>query len=262
MRNISLREQDIHTGNLILVNREFAYTDDKTTALVPVQEQIPSVLLRRRAVVLLSDLMRKIKGWEKIVPVSGWRSLREQQEIWNDSLAENGREFTEKYVAVPGHSEHQTGLAIDLGLKQEKIDFIRPDFPYHGLCQTFREEAAGYGFVERYPAGKEAITGIGHEPWHFRYVGVPHAEIMTKTGMVLEEYLTYLKQFSYEKNCLLYQSGKKEFEVSYLPALPASNTTLMIEADTPYLLSGNNMDGYIVTRWKDKKEHEPERASH
>ncbi|MFQ9411875.1 MAG: D-alanyl-D-alanine carboxypeptidase family protein [Evtepia gabavorous] len=59
--------------------------------------------------------MAAIGGWKEIVPVSGWRALEEQQAIWEDSLAENGLPFTQTYVAYPGHSEHQTGLAIDLG---------------------------------------------------------------------------------------------------------------------------------------------------
>ena len=111
------------------------------------------------------------------------------------SLLENGEEFTNKFVARPGHSEHQTGLAIDLGLKQPDIDFLRPNFPYEGICQTFRELAADYGFIERYPVGKEAITGIAHEPWHFRYVGVPHAKIMVDHNWTLEEYHLHLSPF-------------------------------------------------------------------
>lgn len=66
----------------------------------------------------------------------------------------------------------------------------RPAFPYEGVCQMFRERAAEFGFVERYPAGKEPITGIAHEPWHFRYVSPPHARAMVRRGLVLEEYLT------------------------------------------------------------------------
>ncbi len=115
--------------------------------------------------------------------------MEEQTQIYEDSLRENGGEFTKKFVALPGCSEHQTGLAIDLGLCKEEIDFICPDFPYEGICQKFRQMAPDYGFVERYPAGKEKVTGIGHEPWHFRYVGRPHARIMTDRGLVLEEYL-------------------------------------------------------------------------
>ena len=79
-------------------------------------------------------------------------------------------------------SEHQTGLAIDLGLASEEIDVIRPNFPYSGVCAAFRKQAADYGFILRYPAGKEAVTGIAYEPWHFRYVGVPHARFMLNRG--------------------------------------------------------------------------------
>lgn len=117
--------------------------------------------------------MAELDGWRYITAVSGWRSQEEQREIYLQSLLENGEEFTNQFVASPGHSEHQTGLAIDLGLKQPDIDFLRPYFPYKGICQTFRELSTDYGFIERYQAGKEAITGIAHEPWHFRYVGVP-----------------------------------------------------------------------------------------
>ena len=122
-------------------------------------------------------------------PVSGWRSFEEQTDIYQNSLVKNGRSFTRKYVALPGHSEHQTGLAIDLGLRGPELDFIRPDFPYTGICQRFRERAVDFGFVERYPAGKEAVTGITHEPWHFRYVGPAHAREIVRRGLALEEYL-------------------------------------------------------------------------
>lgn len=116
--------------------------------------------------------------------------MEEQEKLYQNALTESGPQFTEQYVALPGHSEHQTGLAIDLGLRQPEIDLIRPAFPYEGICQKFRELAPLYGFVERYPENKEAVTGIAHEPWHFRYVGCPHAQCMTGLGLTLEEYLT------------------------------------------------------------------------
>lgn len=177
-------------NSLVLVNLAHAFPPDTAPDLVPVHPDYPQLLLEREAVEALSRLMERLDGWRSIVPVSGWRSMEEQTQIYNDSLAENGLAFTQKYVALPGHSEHQTGLAIDLGLKGESIDFIRPDFPYEGICQTFRELAPAYGFIERYPAGKEAVTGIAHEPWHFRYVGIPHAENMARLGLTLEEYLS------------------------------------------------------------------------
>ena len=176
-------------NSLILVNLQNAYPAGTEQDLVPVQAEYPDILMEREAAQALSRLMAQIDGWKFIVPVSGWRSQEEQQTIWDESLRDSGLEFTRQFVALPGHSEHQTGLAIDLGLRSEKIDFIRPDFPYDGICGTFRELAPSYGFIERYPKGKEAVTGIAHEPWHFRYVGTPHAGEMTRRGLTLEEYL-------------------------------------------------------------------------
>lgn len=191
---------------LKLVNRDYAI--EKNIAeeeLRPVGGT--DVLLERQAAYALEQLMERINGWRWIVPVSGWRSQREQQQIWDDSLRENGLEFTKTYVALPGHSEHQSGLAIDLGARGDTIDFIRPDFPYGGICGVFRALAPDYGFIERYPRGKEALTGIGHEPWHFRYVGTPHARIMTAHGLVLEEYAAMLPGEMYLRSR---KSEKKE----------------------------------------------------
>jgi len=148
------------------------------------------VCLASEAAGALAALLDKIQAAGRIVPVSGWRSEAEQQALWRQSEADNGLPFTEQYVARPGCSEHQTGLAIDVALAEdgEPIDFIRPYFPYDGLAGRFRFYAADYGFVERYPAGKEAVTGIAHEPWHFRFVGRRHALAMVRAGQCLEEY--------------------------------------------------------------------------
>lgn len=256
MKAISLQKQNIYTGNLILVNGEYGYKEGESDLLMPVLNEVSHILLKYRAVVLLSSLMEEIRGWENIVPVSGWRSGKEQQEIWNSSMEENGKEFTRKYVAFPGHSEHQTGLAIDLGLKKEVVDFIRPDFPYTGICQAFRERAAEYGFIERYPSGKEAITGIGHEPWHFRYVGMPHAAIMREKNMTLEEYISFVKRFPYGKMHYCYNGGNREILVSYLKAKDSEETVLEIDEALPYCVSGNNVDGFIITQWRMRNGNE------
>lgn len=247
---LSLLNAQIYSGNLILVNREFGFVEQSTDELLPVQEEFSHIKMQRRAVVLLSKLLDDIQAWNSIVPVSGWRSLQEQQDIWDDTRRERGLEFAQKYVALPGHSEHQTGLAIDLGLKQDKIDFVCPEFPYHGICQTFRSRAADYGFVERYPAGKEHITGIGHEPWHFRYVGIPHAKIMARNELTLEEYISFIKQFPYGKRRLSIQLGGQGLFVSYRKADIPDKTELNIDERAPYSLSGNNMDGFILTEWR------------
>ncbi len=246
---LTLNEQSIHAGNLILVNASHGIQGDPEDVLVPACSRFPEILLQRCAATLLNELMKEIQGWDFIVPVSGYRSREEQQRIWDDSLRENGAEFTKKYVAVPGHSEHQTGLAIDLGLKAEHIDFIRPDFPYSGICQTFRERAAKYGFILRYPAGKEKITGISHEPWHFRYVGVPHAEIMVQRGLTLEEYTDFIRQFSYESKPYLTQNGSGQIQIGFLPPALAAQCAADLPEAHPHIISGNNVDGFILTEY-------------
>lgn len=171
---------------LILVNMENPYREEYVRELVPLSS---GILLEREAAVNLLRLLESINGYKDIVPVSGWRSVWEQQEIWDNSVKENGIIFTRRFVAAPLHSEHHTGLAVDLALKTENIDFICPEFPYSGICQIFREAAPRFGFIERYPEDKEHITKISHEPWHFRYVGREAATEIVKRGVCLEEFL-------------------------------------------------------------------------
>lgn len=248
-----LKQKSIHNGNLILVNAKYKFHSATFNDLTFVTEQNPNIQINRSAATLLSELMRKINGWNKIVPVSGWRSLQEQQSIWNNSLKENGLEFTQKFVAIPGHSEHQTGLAIDLALKRENIDFICPEFPYSGICQAFRQHAASYGFVERYPSGKEAVTKIGHEPWHFRYVGIPHALIIQENNLTLEEYIDFIRNYPYGTRSYHYTQNGLNALVSFFEA-DASVNTFSIEENMPFCISGNNIDGFIITQWRNPNE--------
>ena len=247
MSTITLSKEQIHKGNLILVNREYGIQPASEEPLAPASDATPEILLQRCAATLLNQLMQEIQGWHSIVPVSGWRSGEEQQKIWDDTLRESGLAFTRKFVAIPGHSEHQTGLAIDLGLKQEHIDFICPDFPDTGICHSFRLKAAKYGFILRYPAGKEQITGIGHEPWHFRYVGIPHAQIMEENKLTLEEYMEFIRLHSYRDKKYRLQNGIQEIAVSFLDK---NSFEIELPDNHPYTVSGNNIDGFILTEWR------------
>lgn len=243
MRTVHLSRAQIFTGPLLLVNREHPLKNASPAALVPVDSRHPDILLEYRAVQLLTACIQKVGGAREIVPVSGWRSQEEQQRIWDDSMAESGETFTRQYVALPGCSEHQTGLAIDLGRAARHIDFIRPAFPYDGACGKFRRLAAQYGFIERYQHGKEEITGIAHEPWHFRYVGTPHAQLMVEHGLCLEEYRDFLRQGP--QSCLLLNG--KMAQVFYVPS--TGETTDVELPDGCCQVSGDNVDGFIVTAW-------------
>lgn len=234
----------IHNGLLILVNAEHPIQHMERPVLAPA---VPGsdILLDTRAAAMLSGLISRIGAAGEIVPVSGWRSEAEQREIWDGSMRDSGEEFTRKYVALPGCSEHQTGLAIDLALRVDNIDFIRPEFPYDGVCGRFRALAADYGFVERYQSGKEGVTGIAAEPWHFRYVGRPHARIMCEIGLCLEEYVEYLRAYPYPERLLEVRGEVYEAEVGFAGARDALGLP-----DAPYQVSGNNVDGYIYTLWR------------
>ncbi|MBR3928990.1 MAG: M15 family metallopeptidase [Clostridia bacterium] len=107
---------------------------------------------------------------------SGYRSYERQQEIYAESKP--------GYAQKPGASEHQTGLCFDVTAMNSGDGFENTE-QYAWL----RQNAYKYGFIQRYPANKSHITGISHEPWHYRYVGVAAAEYIHKNNITLEEYL-------------------------------------------------------------------------
>ena len=134
MREVLLPQEMIRTGDLILVNAQFPFRETGTDRfLLPASFGGNRVLLDGRVARLLEKLVLDLGGGETLCPVSGWRSQEEQETIYTRSLQEHGQHFAEQYVALPGHSEHQTGFAVDLGLRSETIDFLRPDFPYEGI---------------------------------------------------------------------------------------------------------------------------------
>lgn len=250
MKTLILNRQDIGRGDLILVNPSnpinYELKDDRLTS---VRADFPNISLKDKVVGRLAELTDFLSCERKIVPVSGFRTLKEQQKIYSDSMHENGREFTQKYVAIPGCSEHQTGLAIDLAENKSDIDFIRPSFPYTGVCQEFRKISVKYGFIERYPKGRESITQIAHEPWHFRYVGYPHSKLIYERGLVLEEYIEHIKRFSYGNVHLRLRNARQEFEIFYVPMRSDKSVEIMIQDGIPFQISGNNDDGFIITLW-------------
>ena len=114
--------------------------------------------------------------------VSGYRSYYLQKTIYNNYVKSDGQSLADTYSARPGHSEHQTGLAFDVGA----IDYNLGNTP-RGIW--LKEHAHEYGFIIRYLKGKEHITGYKYEPWHIRYVGLEHASKIYERGITLEEYL-------------------------------------------------------------------------
>lgn len=250
---MTLHRENIYRGNLLLVNEQYPLRERKVEGLIPADGRFPDILLKGDAANILQYILAKISAGNAIVPVSGYRSVEEQTAIFQDSLKENGEEFTRQFVALPNHSEHQTGLAIDLGMKKDKIDFICPDFPYEGICDVFRKAAPDYGFIERYPKEKESITGISHEPWHFRYVGYPHSKLMNERGFSLEEYTEFIKEYREDRRLICKQGNKTQIEIYYVPA-DSEETRVSPPDGAVCQVSGNNVDGFVVTVWRKEDE--------
>ncbi|SEN83467.1 D-alanyl-D-alanine dipeptidase/carboxypeptidase [Amphibacillus marinus] len=252
MSTVALTWQDVCQGQLMLINAENPIK--RATAvneLAPVTSSYAAILFNKKAASQLELLVSQVNGQEQIVPTSGYRSIEEQRTIYQNSLVKHGREFTNLYVAKPGCSEHQTGLAIDLAEANEQIDFIRPAFPDEGVFRQFKQLASQYGFIERYPVWGTNRTHIGHEPWHFRYVGHPHAELIKLKQFTLEDYIDFLEQFEGLGKSLEIEVNGQCFTIVRISIDVKQTTTFEIPERMQYMISGNNRDSVIVTLWEE-----------
>ena len=120
--------------------------------------------------------------------VSGFRTGTEQDQLYVSYTQNFGPEAADSISARPGHSEHQTGLAIDIA-NTDGTCALESCFADTLAGSWAAANAQHYGFIIRYPAGAEHITGYAHEPWHLRYVGTEHARTMHDAGTTLEEFL-------------------------------------------------------------------------
>ena len=252
MKKIVLRSKDIHKGNLILINQKYPIQikeEEIIRDLTPIGNSSNKHFINKNTAKALQHILNQINSKDRIVPVSGFRSRREQVDLYTNSIRDNGLEFTQQFVAKPDESEHQSGMAIDLGENKRNIDFICPDFPYNGVFNKFREEAKKCGFIERYKEGKESITGISKEPWHFRYVGYPHSVIIEENHFALEEYHDFIKSYTSIENSFKYKDKNNVVQLFFAKAKDDIQT-FYIEDDFRYEVSGNNQDGFIITLFK------------
>ena len=122
---------------------------------------------------------------------SVYRSVARQKEIVAEFTQKYGADYVKKYVAVPGYSEHHTGLAVDICLVVDGkiIDDNDEMIAQKEIFAQIHPLLAEYGFILRYPQGKENLTGYSYEPWHFRYVGQETAKKISAAGLVMEEYM-------------------------------------------------------------------------
>ncbi len=260
---------DVSVGDLILVNFEHNYelTDSFSTKLKSLYNEKgygqyfvlkdSELKVRRDIVEPLREMLTALvdnsttlgitKEHDRVIIVSGHRSTEYQQGLYDNAVEDN-------YVAIPGHSEHHTGYAVDLKV-----------YTSSGKTVEFREDeqawmeanCADYGFIVRYDGAKFELTGILDETWHFRYVGKPHAQYMTENGLCMEEYLSMLSKNYNIETCeapLSYVTGEGEdaveYEIYYVPASLDTMTDIPVPKKddvTDISISGDNMSGFIVT---------------
>ncbi|UJF15455.1 M15 family metallopeptidase [Jeotgalibaca sp. MA1X17-3] len=141
----------------------------------------------------------------QFILISSYRSIARQQEIYDSVYQSNiskgyseeeATQETEEYIALPHASEHSTGLAVDITepVLDSLGDGLVVEFEDTAEGKWLHEHAADYGFILRYPRGKEDITIIEYESWHFRYVGIEHARYIKENELTLEEYVEILKK--------------------------------------------------------------------
>ena len=151
------------------------------TGKVPVSNRQVAVAAEIEKPLLKLFKAARKAGLKNLYVASGYRTAEEQRQLWENASDRS-------YVMPPGHSEHQTGLAVDLADLKVGAD----GFGETRAGRWLAGHAWKYGFILRYPAGKEEVTGISYEPWHFRYVGREVAEHCRDNDWTLEEYVAAL----------------------------------------------------------------------
>ncbi|MBG9773114.1 M15 family metallopeptidase [Brevibacillus laterosporus] len=179
----------------VLVNKQYKLPDsykpqDLVYPDVPFlfKEKIEKRMMRKEAADALQQMFAGAKQEGiMLAGVSAYRSHTTQTNLFNRYVKKDGEEAAKKYSAEPGHSEHETGLAIDVSGSTGKC---AAEDCFDGTPEAvwLADHAHEYGFIIRYPKGKEAITGYQYEPWHLRYVGKEAASEIHDKGITLEEY--------------------------------------------------------------------------
>ena len=188
-------EEDTAIDYLVLVNKDHPIPEgwEKQMDLTEMTNQRGNVVeIERTAYEAFQELQNELALEGVSVDLdNAYRSVAEQEWLVGSFTERYGEAYVEQYVASPGYSEHQTGLALDLYLivDGEGLYYNEDLASNPEIWEIVHNNLADFGFILRYMEGKEDITGYSYEPWHIRYVGVDAAREMMWQGLVLEEYL-------------------------------------------------------------------------
>lgn len=182
----NMEETDMSDGYLIICNKYHKLKDNYVPDLVSLSGYGGGQMERVAAEHFKEMSNAAKKDGISIYNVSGYRSFSTQQGLYESYVSRDGKEKADTYSARAGTSEHQTGLATD-------INNVSSSFENTSAFKWLIKNSYKYGFILRYPKGKEYITGYMYEPWHYRYVGVDVAKIIYEKNITYEEYYaTYI----------------------------------------------------------------------
>ena len=165
---------DFNPENLVTINNQYAYENNQIT-----EEANDAYVSMWHAA--------KEAGIQLIVN-SSYRNYQDQEDVYNSIKQSKGEREADKVAARPGHSEHQSGLAIDVFEIHNQLTGTFQDSPAYAWL---KENAYLYGYIERYPEDKEYLTGYSFESWHWRYVGLEAAKVIHEEGITYDEYYAY-----------------------------------------------------------------------
>ena len=249
---LKMYPSDVFSGSLILINNAYSYDIPEMNDLVAVMDAKTesyraadeNVSVSEMMIGPLNDMMDAFHaetGNRNVSVVSAFRDYARQQEVLDTYTRRMGRANALQWVALPGHSEHHAGLAVDFGVYSNGVNRT---FQGTGVYSWFRENSYLFGFVLRFDKLKSDVTGVTEEQWHFRYAGNPHAGIMYEYDLCLEEYIGLVMGHSFGEPFAAVYDGVG-YEIYYV-----RGTTVAVPFDCDFDISGNNIDGFIVTTWR------------
>ena len=276
MTTLAMTDKDVTAGNLLLVSPEHAYVfPTHTSNLVNVFDNRPYItlengtktrvykvrngnqMLDKVALQALNSMIEAFYEQYKVTDMLvtwGHRTMEEQQDLYNLYVADYPgytdaqiKQLLKSQVDTAGYSEHHLGTVVDLKLySDEGVTYTLDDEP--GYFAWLKQNCWKYGYILRYPAEKTEVTGISYEPYHFRYVEIPHAYYIMNNGLCLEEYLEQLRTTTSPdgEHLTVSVDGGATYEVYYVAA-NGNSTDVPVPAEYPYTVSGDNLNGYIVT---------------
>lgn len=185
-----------HMRYQVLVNKKYALQKENDFQIVSYESLYPNCIHDGNLEIGVLSSWIEFRDYVRehgyfIDIESAFRTTELQQQIYEDYMQKYGLEYAEVYVAKPRHSEHETGLAIDIAMRTESGKWVTNfDEEFLECHQFLKENCSKFGFILRYPETKEEVTGYHYEPWHFRYIGNQVVcKYIMENNLCLEEYL-------------------------------------------------------------------------